>query len=162
MRSLCMINADKQTYITQTGPGINGQTSGTTSQKRKPGPLGKLPIWWGATDTRKHQSLQGNKGQCCGSNNHFQGQRSLIGDTSRITENQRLLLGIGKGSQSPNLGILQQYTGIRIRSVREATTGDLIRKWCRILWGTTKQQKHIKHISLLTTERNISAKEKEN
>lgn len=39
-----MIDANKQTNLTQPGPGINGWTSGTTSRKRKPDPLGKLQI----------------------------------------------------------------------------------------------------------------------
>jgi hypothetical protein len=37
MRGLCMMNADKQTFLTQTGfIGISTQTSGTTPQERKP------------------------------------------------------------------------------------------------------------------------------
>jgi hypothetical protein len=34
-----MIDADEQTYLTQTGPRINERAIGTTSQKRKPDPL---------------------------------------------------------------------------------------------------------------------------
>ena len=36
MRVLCLMNADKQTYLIQTGPGKGTQPSGTTSQGRKP------------------------------------------------------------------------------------------------------------------------------
>ena len=39
MHGFCMMNADKQTYPTQTGPRIHGRTSGTTYRERKPGPL---------------------------------------------------------------------------------------------------------------------------
>ena len=42
MRGLCMINVDKKTYLTQTGPRNNGQTSGITSQKRKARPTGEI------------------------------------------------------------------------------------------------------------------------
>ena len=36
-----MINTDRQTYLTQTGPRLNGRTSGITSKREKPGPQGK-------------------------------------------------------------------------------------------------------------------------
>jgi hypothetical protein len=43
---ICMVYVwwmlTKQTYLTQTGPKIDEQTSGTTSRERKPGPLGRI------------------------------------------------------------------------------------------------------------------------
>ena len=40
MHGLCMMNADKQTFLTQTGP--KNKTSGTTSRERNPGPQRSL------------------------------------------------------------------------------------------------------------------------
>lgn len=59
MRDICMINVDKQTYLTQTSPSINGQTSDITSQKRKAGPTGEISY---GRECIKYQELQNTDG----------------------------------------------------------------------------------------------------
>ena len=61
MRGLRMMNADKQTFLTQTGPTVNGQTSGTTSQERKLGPVENI-------QSDEGQEIPGNKDLCRGMN----------------------------------------------------------------------------------------------
>ena len=154
MRGLCMINVDKQTYLTQTGPRINGQTSGTTSQKRRPSPQEKSNLM-GAINTRKPITAE-DRGKL------LPGTKTIARGTSRITGDQRPLLGISKGSQPLKLGIFQQYAETWIRSVIEELYWG---SYQGVVWNSVgnnhQTEAHQINHSLLSTEGNISATEKE-
>ena len=124
MRGLCMTNADKQTYLTQTGPRINGQTSSITSQKEESQAHRRKSNLMGATNTRKQQSSLRIKQSCC------QGQKLLLGEQAGSLGDQRPLLGISKGHNYQMLGIFPQFSGT-CRNI--STTG---RRNKLLRWGS--------------------------
>lgn len=104
---------------------------------------------WGDSQSDGGQQIPGNTNLCRGTKTNARGSPGI---RKRCWEQIRDHNHHSYGSSNST-----QRTGIR--SVREATTGDLIRRRCRILWGTTTKQKHIQQYSLLITEGNIYAKE---
>jgi hypothetical protein len=77
-----MINAERQTYLTQTGPRINGRTSGITSQKRKAEATGEITSGGDTSTTKIYRPPLGIRDRCWGS-------ETIVGDEKVKIVNHR-------------------------------------------------------------------------